>query len=135
MIISNLHARYLTILLLLCGGTVIAGCNSDQRQAVTTKKKQAAAHVVATTPARMQSVRNQLTTSGTIEAGLYVRLYNEVSARIRYLPYHEGDAVSAGTLVIGGLASLSMHSHDLGVIDDGNGKATRRSLNAIDAGW
>jgi membrane fusion protein (multidrug efflux system) len=50
---------------------------------------------------RRQSVRNQLTTSGTIEAGTKVRLYNEVSARIRYLPYHEGDTVAAHTIVIG----------------------------------
>ena len=103
MIISKLQLPYLTVLLLVFSGVVCVGCNdnADQRQAATPKKKQAAAHVVATTPARMQSVSNQLITSGTIEAGLYVRLYNEVSARIRYLPYHEGDAVTDNTLVIG----------------------------------
>jgi membrane fusion protein (multidrug efflux system) len=78
------------------------GCDKsgDHRRAASAKQKQPAAHVVETTLVRKQSVHNQLTTSGTIEAGLYVRLYNEVSARIRYLPYHEGDAVKAGTIVV-----------------------------------
>ena len=57
--------------------------------------------MVETTRAEIQPVQSQLTTSGTIEAGTRVRLYNEVSGKIRYLPYHEGDAVAAHTIVIG----------------------------------
>jgi membrane fusion protein (multidrug efflux system) len=49
----------------------------------------------------MQTVQSKLTASGTIEAGTRVRLYNEVSGKIRYLPYYEGDAVAAHTIVIG----------------------------------
>ena len=102
MIISNLHSRYLLILPLLI--SLVAGaCNntSNPEQADSRPSRKATAHVVATIPARMQTVQNQLTTSGTIEAGTIVRLYNEVSGKIRYLPYHEGDAVAANTIVIG----------------------------------
>jgi len=103
MIISNLYARHLLNPLLIFASIVVSACDNanDAGQAASRPEKQAAAHVVATTPARMQSVQNRLTTSGTIEAGTKVRLYNEVSARIRYLPYHEGDAVSSNTIVIG----------------------------------
>ena len=74
---------------------------NDSGQSKPAAKETTAAHIVATTIVRMKSVRNQLTTSGTIEAGTKVRLYNEVSARIRDLPYHEGDAVAINTIVIG----------------------------------
>jgi membrane fusion protein (multidrug efflux system) len=102
MIISKLQSWYLLIPLLSISLVVGACNNADNPQHVASmSKKQAAAHVVATIPARMQSVQNQLTTSGTIEAGTTVRLYNEVSGKIRYLPYHEGDTVAANTIVIG----------------------------------
>lgn len=103
MIISNLTTRHLQIPLLIFASVAVSACDNtnDAGQAAARPEKQAAVHVVATTPARMQSVQNQLTTSGTIEAGTKVRLYNEVSARIRYLPYYESDAVSANTIVIG----------------------------------
>ena len=58
-------------------------------------------HVVETAAANMQSVQSKLTTSGTIEAGIRVRLYNEVSGKIRYLPFHEGDAIAHNTIIIG----------------------------------
>jgi membrane fusion protein (multidrug efflux system) len=78
-------------------------CNKGDNDARTTAHaaKARSAHVVETTQIRMQPVQNQLTTSGTIEAGTKVRLYNEVSGKIRYLPYHEGDAVVAHTIIAG----------------------------------
>jgi len=102
MIISNLQSRYSLIPLLLIG-LVVGACNdaNNPDQDTSRSKREAQAHVVATIPARMQSVQSQLTTSGTIEAGTTVRLFNEVSGKIQYLPYHEGDTVSANTIVIG----------------------------------
>jgi membrane fusion protein (multidrug efflux system) len=102
MIISNLHSRYFLIPLLLTS-LVQGACNNtnNPEQVASSSKRQAAAHMVATIPARLQTVQNQLTTSGTIEAGISVRLYNEVSAKIRYLPYHEGDTVAENTVIIG----------------------------------
>lgn len=103
MIISNLQTRYLLIPLLVINGLIICACDStgNAGNAGTTKVKQAPAHVVETTRAVIQSVQSRLTTSGTIEAGTSVRLYNEVNGKIRYLPYHEGDAVTAHTIIIG----------------------------------
>ena len=40
------------------------------------------------------------TVSGTLEAVTKIRLYNEESARLTQLPYHEGDRVKKGTLLI-----------------------------------
>jgi len=102
MIITNFQTRYfLVALLILISGFLTACANSDETAESKPSNKQTAAHIVATTTARSQLVQNQLTTSGTIEAGTRVRLYNEVSARIRYLPFHEGDAVATDTVVIG----------------------------------
>ena len=102
MIISNLYVRHLLLLLLGCSLALGACDHSDDAgQSTTRPARQAKAHAVETMPASMQQVQSRLTTSGTIEAGTKVRLYNEVSARIRYLPFHEGDAVTADTVVIG----------------------------------
>lgn len=103
MIISNLPARLLLIPLLILSGLITGACDKTGNAGKTGSGdvKQAPPHVVETTRARSQSVQSKLTTSGTIEAGTRVRLYNEVSGKIRYLPYHEGDAVAAHTIVIG----------------------------------
>ena len=103
MIISNLPARVLLIPLLILCGLITGACDKTGNAGKTGSRavKQAPPHAVETTRARIQSVQSKLTTSGTIEAGTRVRLYNEVSGKIRYLPYHEGDAVAAHTIVIG----------------------------------
>lgn len=101
MIISNLRTRVLLISL-LSSTVVISACDSnDKTNRSGSPAKKAPPHVVETVVAGIQSVQNQLTTSGTIEAGTKVRLYNEVSGKITYLPYHEGDAVAAHTIIIG----------------------------------
>lgn len=103
MIISNLLNRFSLIPFLIICGLVNGACDYSNNNAQTTAavKKQALVHEVETAQASIQRVQSKLTTSGTIEAGTRVRLYNEVSGRIRYLPYHEGDAVSAQTIIIG----------------------------------
>ena len=103
MIISNLHTRFLLIPLLIISGVIASACDytNDAGKAGSREVKQAPVHVVETTQAGIQSVQSKLTTSGTIEAGTRVRLYNEVNGKIRYLPYHEGDAVAAHTIIIG----------------------------------
>jgi len=103
MIISNLRTRFLLIPLLILSGFITSACDKtgDAGKAGSREVKQAPVHVVETTRAGIQSVQSKLTTSGTIEAGTRVRLYNEVSGKIRYLPYYEGDAVTAHTIIIG----------------------------------
>ena len=103
MIISNLDPRFLFIPMLLISTVIAGACDntSNAGKAGSGKVKQAPVHVVETTQAGIQSVQSKLTTSGTIEAGTRVRLYNEVSGKIRYLPNHEGDAVAAHTIIVG----------------------------------
>ena len=103
MIISNLHTRFLLIALLIISVFIIGACDksSNSSQASSSETKRSQDHVVEINLASIQTVQSKLTTSGTIEAGTRVRLYNEVNGKIRYLPYHEGDAVSAQTIVIG----------------------------------
>jgi membrane fusion protein (multidrug efflux system) len=103
MIISNLEPRFLFIPLLLISTVISVACDKTSNTGKTgsSKVKQAPVHVVETTQAGIQSVQSKLTTAGTIEAGTRVRLYNEVSGKIRYLPNHEGDAVAAHTIIIG----------------------------------
>jgi len=103
MIISNLDTRFLLIPLLLIGGVITSACDKtgNAGKAGSRETRQASVHVVETTRAAIQSVQSKLTTSGTIEAGTRVRLYNEVNGKIRYLPFHEGDAVATHTIVIG----------------------------------
>jgi len=103
MIIANLDTRFLLIPLLIISAIIVGACDktSNDGKPGSSRLKQAPAHVVETTQAGIQSVQSKLTASGTIEAGTRVRLYNEVSGKIRYLPNHEGDAVSAHTIIIG----------------------------------
>jgi membrane fusion protein (multidrug efflux system) len=81
---------------------LLAACDdaskSDDNTATTSRKP---VHVVEITRVGYQTVQSQLAASGTIEAGTKVRLYNEISGKITYLPNHEGDAVSQHTIVIG----------------------------------
>ena len=101
MIISNLYTRFSLIPLLMSSVILTAACDNSDNPRVAAAGKQAREHVVEVTPAVMETVQSRLTASGTIEAGTRVRLYNEVSGKIRYLPYYEGDAVAAQTIVIG----------------------------------
>ena len=103
MIISNLSSHFilppiLVISLLLAGGCDNSG-NSKPVSATASKRDKL--HTVEVISAAMQTVQGKLTSSGTIEAGTRVRLYNEVSGKIRYLPFYEGDAVAAHTIVVG----------------------------------
>ena len=101
MIISNLYTRFSLIPLLMSSVILSGACDNSDNPRVAAAGKQAREHVVEVTPAAMETVQSRLTASGTIEAGTRVRLYNEVSGKIRYLPYYEGDAVAAQTIVIG----------------------------------
>ena len=89
MIISNLPSRFVLPPLLVAGLLLAGGCDnsSDSKPTSTTASKRERHHTVEVTPASMQTVQSRLTASGTIEAGTRVRLYNEVSGKIRYLPY------------------------------------------------
>ena len=103
MIISDLPSRFFLPPVLLISLLLAGGCDSsdNSKPTGTAVNKSERHHTVEVLPATMQTVQGELATSGTIEAGTRVRLYNEVSGKIRYLPYFEGDAVAAHTIVVG----------------------------------
>ncbi len=57
-------------------------------------------HRVEVITAENKAVSLTQTVSGTLIAVKKIRLYNEESARITKLPYHEGDTVKKGTLLV-----------------------------------
>ena len=102
MIISNLPSRFFLIPLIAVGVLASGGCSkTGDSSTASPPGKRDRHHVVEVIPAAMQTVQGKLTASGTIEAGTRVRLYNEVSGKIRYLPHHEGDAVAKHTIIVG----------------------------------
>ncbi len=63
-------------------------------------KVQKKAHRIEVVTVRDKAVELNQTLSGTLEAVTKIRLYNEESGRITRLPYHEGDVVKKGTLLV-----------------------------------
>lgn len=103
MIISNLLSSVLLVPLLAASGMLLSACDSTNgpAQKSSTVAKRTSQHVVEINRASIETVQSKLTASGTIEAGTRVRLYNEVDGKIRFLPFHEGDAITMDTIVIG----------------------------------
>ncbi len=98
MIISKNPVAILPSLPLLVA-LLVSAC--DKNPADNHTKRKATEHVVEVSEAQIQPVSSRLTAIGTLEAGRKVRLYNEVSSIITYLPLHEGDAAAEHTIVIG----------------------------------
>lgn len=84
---------------ILLFAALLVACDNES-QPIPAKKQQHV-HVVEVENARAAQVQSRVTATGTIDAATIVRLYNEVSSRITYLPNHEGDAVARDSVVIG----------------------------------
>jgi membrane fusion protein (multidrug efflux system) len=95
MIISKNH--YLGLLLLLSLLTISA-CDSSDKASQGKRGKEV--HHVEVISVTLEPLSHQQTVTGTLEAIISVRLYNEESGRITKLPYHEGDAVKKGEVII-----------------------------------
>jgi RND family efflux transporter MFP subunit len=94
-----MHSSIKSIVVVLLFATVLVACDKEPQQRPS--KRQPHVHVVEVQEAHITQVQSHLTATGTIEAATIVRLYNEVSGRITYLPNHEGDAVTQHSEVIG----------------------------------
>ncbi|MFV9614908.1 MAG: efflux RND transporter periplasmic adaptor subunit [Gammaproteobacteria bacterium] len=84
--------------LLLC--QLLLSCDNSAQTSVSKHREQQALHRVEVITVENKAVALTQTVSGTLEAVTKIRLYNEESARISKLPYHEGDYVKKGTLLI-----------------------------------
>jgi RND family efflux transporter MFP subunit len=80
---------------------VLTGCDmmddSSQMKAIS---KSTQLHRVQVVTVNDQPVELSQTIAGTLEAVTQIRLYNEEAGRINTLPYHEGDRVKKGTLLV-----------------------------------
>jgi RND family efflux transporter MFP subunit len=84
--------------LFLC--LILTACDNSQEQLGNGRRTSQALHHVEVTSAEIKAVSHTQTVSGTLEAVTKIRLYNEESARITRLPYHEGDQVKKGSVLI-----------------------------------
>lgn len=89
---------YLIPCLLLC--QLLSSCDNSAQTSTSKHREQQALHRVEVITAENKAVALTQTVSGTLEAVTKIRLYNEESARIIKLPYHEGDYVKKGTLLV-----------------------------------
>ncbi len=89
---------YPILCLLLC--QLLSSCDNSAQTSTSKHREQQALHRVEVITAENKAVALTQTVSGTLEAVTRIRLYNEESARISKLPYHEGDYVKKGTLLI-----------------------------------
>ncbi len=89
---------YLILCLLLC--QLLASCDNSAETSTSKHREKQALHRVEVITVENKAVSLTQTVSGTLEAVTKIRLYNEESARITKLPYHEGDYVKKGMLLI-----------------------------------
>ncbi len=81
-----------SLVLTACGGSDSTNVNSHRAQQTT--------HRVEVITVERKPVNLTQVVSGTLEAVTKIRLYNEESSRITQLPYHEGDSVKKGSLLV-----------------------------------
>ena len=88
----------LILSLFLC--QLLSSCDNSAETSSSKHREQQALHRVEVITVENKAVSLTQTVSGTLEAVTKIRLYNEESARITKLPYHEGDYVKNGTLLV-----------------------------------
>ncbi|MDH3342224.1 MAG: efflux RND transporter periplasmic adaptor subunit [Gammaproteobacteria bacterium] len=78
-------------------GMMTACTSSDNNPA---KPRNKPSHLVEASIVDLKSVSHEQILSGTMEATTSVRLHNEESGLIKLIPFHEGDMVKQGTVLI-----------------------------------
>ncbi len=79
---------------------MLSSCNNSGEAQVSAPRTQQALHRVEVITVENKAVSLTQIISGTLIAVTKIRLYNEESSRITKLPYHEGDTVKKGTLLV-----------------------------------
>lgn len=95
MIISK---KYKPVLILLMGLLLITSCDDSGNS--PDKRRNKPTHNVEVSIAELRPVSHEQILSGTLEASIQVRLHNEEAGLITKMPFHEGDAVTKGTLLV-----------------------------------
>jgi len=84
----------------LFSGLFITACDNTSNTTSDLHRAMQTSHRVEVIAVENKAVSLTQTVSGTLEAMTKIRLYNEESGRITKLPYHEGDVVKKGTLLV-----------------------------------
>ncbi|MCK5394864.1 MAG: efflux RND transporter periplasmic adaptor subunit [Gammaproteobacteria bacterium] len=104
MIITKKQSRriklYVPLLTGLFASLILPACDSTSNTESNIHRAQQTTHRVEVITVENKPVSLTQTVSGTLEAVTKIRLYNEESGRITKLPYHEGDVVKKGTLLV-----------------------------------
>jgi RND family efflux transporter MFP subunit len=79
---------------------LVAACDNNNGSSRHHNRLQQPAHRVEVVSVEKKPVNLTQTVSGTLEAVTRIRIYNEESGRITKLPYHEGDSVKKGSLLV-----------------------------------
>jgi len=78
----------------------LTACEKGQQTTVINKSSRETVHRVEATKISVESLSIIQKISGNLEAVTQRRIYNEEQARITALPFHEGDKVNAGDIVV-----------------------------------
>lgn len=89
-----------TLLLSLFFSFCLTACDDTKNTSIGGPRAEKVTHRVEVVIAEKKPVFLTQTVSGTLEAVTKIRLYNEESGRITKMPYHEGDFVKKGDLLI-----------------------------------
>jgi RND family efflux transporter MFP subunit len=109
MIISKKHrpiswlfsrAFFSLVVSLLIFGLMLPSCDNAGEANISPPRVQQTLHRVEVITVENKAVSLTQTVSGALIAVTKIRLYNEESGRITKLPYHEGDTVKKGTLLV-----------------------------------
>jgi membrane fusion protein (multidrug efflux system) len=90
----------IALLLSLFFSLSLTACDQAKDASISRPRAEEVIHRVEVVVAEKKPVFLTQTVSGTLEAVTKIRLYNEESARITKMPYHEGDFVKKGDLLI-----------------------------------
>ena len=100
MIISKKHSLYRSLFAYFAICLLVSACDNSSDPNINSRKTQQSPHRVEVITVEKKPVSLVQTVSGTLQARTKIRLYNEESGRIIKLPYHEGDSVKKGTLLV-----------------------------------
>lgn len=99
MIISKKH-RPVSLLLIPALFTLLLLTACDDTGKAPVIQKRSPGHLVEAASVELKPVSHQQVLSGTLEAATTLRLHNEESGLITQIPFHEGDAVKQGALLV-----------------------------------
>ena len=95
MIISK---KFKPVLVSLISLLLVTACDNPDNSPSKTRNKPS--HLVEASTINLRPVSHEQILSGTLEATTSVRLHNEEAGQITQMPFHEGDVVKQGALLI-----------------------------------